>query len=417
MFAIVETAYKTDTGKQRRANEDSYFARAPVFAVADGMGGAQAGEVASRVAASSFEADFPTDQVPEKDLRKLFERANEEIHKLSSEDATRAGMGTTLTAALVAGDQVSFGHVGDSRAYLFRDGTLRQLTSDHSLVEELKRQGRISEQEAVDHPQRSVITRALGPEPTVDVDTFTEQARDGDIFLLCSDGLTTTVDEARLADILGESKTLRAAVAKLVDAANKAGGKDNITAVAFRLEEADTKPEEGVTLIAKTAGQAGLTADKVREAADRIKGDSPMPAPRGRRYAVRAGVVAICLGLLIGLGFLLVRQVYFVGTDDQGRVALFRGVPYELPLGIDLYSEQYAIGVQASALPPARRAVIVDHRLRSEDDAVDLINDIDANEGTKPPVAPSKDPPADERGKSKRESKASGKSGQGEGGK
>ncbi len=395
MLRVGESAYKTDTGRQRRANEDSYFARAPVFAVADGMGGAQAGEVASRVAASSFESGFPTGDPPEKDLEKLFGQANDEIHLLAGEDATKAGMGTTLTAALVGGTQVSFGHVGDSRAYLLRDGTLRQLTSDHSLVEELRRQGRISEEEAAEHPQRSVITRALGPEPSVKVDTFTEQAHDGDVFLLCSDGLTTMLAESKISEILIESKTLRSAVSRLVDAANKAGGKDNITAVAFRLEDAGEDVEEGVTLIARTAGQAGLTADKVREAADRIKGDSPMPAPRSRRYAVRAAVIALCLGLLILLGFLLGRQVYFVGTDDQGRVALFRGVPYELPLGLDLYSEQYSIGVQASSLAPARRLVIIDHRLRSKEDATDLINDIDANEGTTPPPAdrgkPSKD--------------------------
>lgn len=409
MLRVGEAAYKTDTGRQRRANEDSYFAREPVFAVADGMGGAQAGEVASRMAASSFESGFPTGDSPEKDLEQLFEQANEAIYLLSGEDATRAGMGTTLTAALVGEGQVSFGHVGDSRAYLLRDGELRQLTSDHSLVEELRRQGRISEEEAADHPQRSVITRALGPEPKVKVDTFTEQARDGDVFLLCSDGLTTMLKEPEILEVLNESKTLRSAVSKLVDAANKAGGKDNITAVAFRLEEDGGDSEEGVTLIARTAGQAGLTADKVREAADRIKGDSPMPAPRGRRYAVRALVAAVCLGLLILLGFLLVRQVYFVGTDDQGRVALFRGVPYELPLGLDLYAEQYAIGVQASSLSPARKAVIVDHRLRSKDDATDLINDIDANEGTAPPPPPEK--------KKKAKKQAGAKKAQNKGGK
>lgn len=127
-----------------------------------------------------------------------------------------------------------------------------------------------------------------------------------------------------------------------------------------------------------------------------------MPAPRSRRYAVRAGVTALCLGLLILLGFLLGRQVYFVGTDDQGRVALFRGVPYELPLGLDLYSEQYSIGVQASSLSPARRVVIVEHRLRSKDDATDLINDIDANEGTTPP-------PTDRGKRGKDEKEGSGK--------
>lgn len=408
MLRVAESAYKTDTGRQRRANEDSYFARVPIFAVADGMGGAQAGEVASRMAASSFESGFPTDAPPEKDLRRLFETANSEIHALSGEDATRAGMGTTLTAALVGEQQVSFGHVGDSRAYLLRDGELRQLTNDHSLVEELRRQGRISEEEAIDHPQRSVITRALGPEPDVKVDTFTEQARDGDVFLLCSDGLTTMLKEPEMLGILQESRTLRSAASKLVDAANKAGGKDNITVVAFRVEESGDQVDEGATLIAKTAGQAGLTADKVREAADRIKGDSPMPAPRWRRWGVRVLAVALVVALVALIGFLVGRQIFFVGTDPQGRVALFRGVPYELPLGIDLYSEQYAIGVQASSLPPARRAVIADHRLRSKSDATDLINDIDANEGSSPPQ-PAQTEPQGQTGKQKPGKKPKGK--------
>lgn len=390
---VVEFAYKTDTGKQRRANEDSYFARSPVFAVADGMGGAQAGEVASRMAASSFESDFPGDQAPERELEGLFERANGQIHERSFEDATRAGMGTTLTAALVRGDQVSFGHVGDSRAYLLRDGELRQLTNDHSLVEELRRQGRISDEEATDHPQRSVITRALGPEPEVKVDTFTEQARDGDVYLLCSDGLTTMVDEQEITSALVDAKNLRAAASKLIDSANRAGGKDNITVVAFRLSGEDDDQPEGATLISRTAGQAGLTADRVREAADRIKGDSPMPAPRWRRVAVRLLIVGFVVALLALIALLVGRQIYFVGTDDQGRVALFRGVPYELPLGVDLYSEQYAIGISASSLPAARRAVIADHRLRSKADAIDLINDIDANEGTARPSAKARQEP------------------------
>lgn len=408
MLRVAESAYKTDTGRQRRANEDSYFARSPIFAVADGMGGAQAGEVASRMAASSFESGFPTDAPPEKDLEALFETANGEIFSLSGEDATRAGMGTTLTAALVGDSQVSFGHVGDSRAYLLRDGELRQLTNDHSLVEELRRQGRISDEEAIDHPQRSVITRALGPEPDVKVDTFTEQARTGDVFLLCSDGLTTMLREPEILEILTGAKTLRSAASKLVDAANKAGGKDNITVVAFRLEDSGEQADEGATLIAKTAGQAGLTADKVREAADRIKGDSPMPAPRWRRWGVRVLAVALTLALIILIAVLVGRQIFFVGTDPQGRVALFRGVPYELPLGIDLYSEQYAIGVQASSLPPARRAVIADHRLRSKTDATDLINDIDANEGTAP-TEPAKPASSDQKGKGGGKSKAKGK--------
>lgn len=387
MLRIAEYAFKTDTGRQRRANEDSYFAQEPIFAVADGMGGAQAGEVASRMAAGAFEPGLPGEGSPERRLEKIFHEANGEIHELSERDADRAGMGTTLTAAYVDGDKVSIGHVGDSRAYLLRDGRLRQLTSDHSLVEELRRQGRITEEEATDHPQRSVITRALGPDDQVEVDTLTEQARDGDVFLLCSDGLTTMLSEDEIRDGLIESKTLRAAVSKLVEAANKAGGRDNITAVAFRLEGEGEQQSEDVTLIARTAEQAGVTAEKVRSATDRLKGDVPMPAPRRRRWAWRVGVSVAVVAILGLLGFLLARQVYFLGTDDSGRVALYRGLPYELPLGVDLYSEQYAVGVPITDLSAPRREVVIDNRLRSKADAEDLIRDIESTEGAEPPKA------------------------------
>ena len=173
MLRIAEQAYRTDTGRQRNANEDSYFARSPLFAVADGMGGAQAGEVASRLAAESFEPVERGEESPEAYLRAIARTANSRIHRLAQDDASRSGMGTTLTAALVEDDEVSFAHVGDSRAYLFRAGELKLLTSDHSLVEELRRQGRLTDEQAEDHPQRSIITRALGPERDVEVDTMT----------------------------------------------------------------------------------------------------------------------------------------------------------------------------------------------------------------------------------------------------
>src|SRR5581483_1875607 len=196
MLRVAEEAHKTDTGRQRQANEDSYYARAPLFAVADGMGGAQAGEVASRIAAGAFERGAVDESEPaEGQLEEIAQRANREIHKLAQEDSSRAGMGTTLTAAMVRDDEVALGHVGDSRADVLRDGELKRLTKDHSLVEELRRQGRLTEEQAEEHPQRSIITRALGPEPSVNVDTMTFPARDSDVFLLCSDGLTTMVSD------------------------------------------------------------------------------------------------------------------------------------------------------------------------------------------------------------------------------
>ena len=279
MLRVVEQAHRTDTGRQRNANEDAYFARGPLFAVADGMGGAQAGEVASRLAAESFEPVERGEESPEAYLRAIARTANARIHRLAQADSSRSGMGTTLTAALVEDDEVSFAHVGDSRAYLFRDGELKLLTSDHSLVEELRRQGRLTDEQAEDHPQRSIITRALGPEREVEVDTMTYRARPGDVYLLCSDGLTTMVREDRIAATLADTESLDDAVSSLVREANEAGGRDNITVVAFRVEEAEQPAEtkEQPTLIGPAAEEAGLTAGAVAEAAG---GEAATPRER-----------------------------------------------------------------------------------------------------------------------------------------
>ena len=383
MLKVAEEAHKTDTGRQRHANEDSYYARAPLFAVADGMGGAQAGEVASRIAASAFERGPGNDDASaEGQLEEIAQRANRKIHKLAQEDSSRAGMGTTLTAAMLRDDAVSFGHVGDSRAYLLRDGQLKRLTKDHSLVEELRRQGRLTEEQAEEHPQRSIITRALGPEPSVNVDTMTFPARDGDVFLLCSDGLTTMVSDDEIRDILVNSRSLRTAVSKLVDAANRRGGRDNITAIAFRVADAGAKEaEEGATLISRTAEQAGMTGDRMRAATDRLRGQGTMPTPSRRRRVLRwAAALAVIAVVVVGV-VLFVRSIYFLGTDDQGNVAVYRGVPYELPFGVSLYSKQYSIPVQEGTLSEERQKAVTGHTLRGKDDATSFINDIDQREG------------------------------------
>jgi serine/threonine protein phosphatase PrpC len=392
MLKVAEEAHKTDTGRQRQANEDSYFARAPLFAVADGMGGAQAGEVASRIAAGAFERRPRNDDASaEGQLEEIAQQANRRIHKLAQEDSSRAGMGTTLTAALVGDDEVAFGHVGDSRAYLLRGGELKRLTKDHSLVEELRRQGRLTEEQAEEHPQRSIITRALGPEPSVNVDTMTFPARNGDVFLLCSDGLTTMVPDEEIREILVRSKSLRSAVNKLVDAANRRGGRDNITAVAFRLADADAvDAEEGATLISRTAEQAGLTGERVRAATDRLRGQGPMPAPSRRRRALKWAAVLVVVAGVVLAAVLFVRSIYFLGTDDQGNVAVYRGLPYELPLGVNLYSKQYSIPVQEGSLSEDRQRAVTEHTLRGKDDATSLADDILRRpaEGVPQPPAP-----------------------------
>src|SRR4051794_32662291 len=393
MLTVAEEAHKTDTGRQRHANEDSYFARPPVFAVADGMGGAQAGEVASRIAASTFErrGRFSKEEPAEGQLEEIAQAANREIHQLAQEDSSRAGMGTTLTAAMLRGDEVSLGHVGDSRAYVLRGGQLKRLTKDHSLVEELRRQGRLTEEQAEEHPQRSIITRALGPEPSVNVDTMTFPARDGDLFLLCSDGLTTMVSDDEIREILVNSKNLRNAVSRLVDAANRGGGRDNITAVAFRVADTEAKDgEESATLISRTAEQAGLTGDRVRAATDRLRGRGPMPAPSRRRRGIKIAAAVLAAAIAIAAAVLVVRSVYFLGTDEGGNVAVYRGLPYELPLGINLYSQQYSIPVQEGTLSEDRQKTVTAHELRGKDDATSLVDDIKARPtaGLPPPPPP-----------------------------
>jgi serine/threonine protein phosphatase PrpC len=393
MLRVVEAAHRTDTGRQREANEDSYFARAPVFAVADGMGGAQAGEVASRIAVEAFEPEREEGVPPEQYLSETAQRANRRIFEFAQGDSSRSGMGTTLTAALVGGDDVSFGHVGDSRAYRYRDGELTQLTADHSLVEELRRQGKLTQDQAADHPQRSVITRALGPEPRVPVDTMTVRARDGDVFVLCSDGLTTMLSDEEVAAVIAAGDDLDTAARRLVGAANERGGRDNITVVIFRVATvAADEAAEDATLVGAAAEQAGFTSGAVREAvAEERAPRAPAPAsgrerapvarggPERRRWGRRALRAAAVLAVLALVAFGAVygaRQVWFLGTDEAGRVSLYRGLPYDLPFGVELYSETYSSPITIEAVPEDRRDAVTNHELRSRDDAVSLIEDL-----------------------------------------
>ena len=191
----------TDTGRKRRRNEDAYVCEPPLFAIADGMGGAQAGEVASRLAAAALKESGSKTLGGERRISDLIQEANRRVYDRSSTDPNTSGMGTTITVALVENGSVAFGHVGDSRAYLIRGGRMEQVTEDHSLVNELMKSGKLSREEAESHPQRSVITRALGTDPDVDVDTFTIEAKTGDVFLLCSDGLTDMVGEREILEL------------------------------------------------------------------------------------------------------------------------------------------------------------------------------------------------------------------------
>ena len=249
---VTRSACRTDPGRKRRRNEDAYVCEPPLFAVADGMGGAQAGEVASQLAAGALKEGNGAGS-GEQRVVDLIQEANRRVWQRANEDAAASGMGTTITVALVESGRVLIGHVGDSRAYRLREGALEQLTDDHSLVAELVRRGELSPEEAETHPQRSVITRALGTDPDVDVDSFEVEAREGDLFLICSDGLSSMVDHATMEELLdGNRGDLDAAAKALLQAANRGGGEDNITAVLFEVgageaTDGDTVPMQAVS--------------------------------------------------------------------------------------------------------------------------------------------------------------------------
>ena len=405
MLRAAETTLKTDTGRQRRDNEDSAFAQAPVFVVADGMGGAQAGEVASRIAIETFEPGLPEAGSPEERLAQRVREANRTIYERSRAEHERAGMGTTLTAAYLEHGAVAIAHVGDSRAYMLRDGVLRRLTQDHSLVDELVRRGKLTEEQAAEHPQRSIITRALGPEPDVEVDTWTYPARAGDVLLLCSDGLTSMISEDRVADILNSADTLDRAASDLIGEANEAGGRDNITVVLFRVEEIGEEgdTEQATMFTGPDARSTTMVSDPEREP---IHGPTsavavappptqtvraPLartlgrPAPpvqtrRPPRYAkpLAALVAVVIVLVLIGAGgYLATRQLYFVGTNPQGIVTIYRGLPYDLPAGLRLYETFYVSGVPAALVPPDRRSNVFNNNLRSETDATKLVRELE----------------------------------------
>jgi protein phosphatase len=233
----------SDTGRKRRQNEDAYVCEPPLFAIADGMGGAQAGEVASRLAAAAFEEGASAIQ-GEEGVATVVRAANARIFERAVHDPAVAGMGTTATVAVVdeSAATVTIAHVGDSRAYLFRLGALEQLTTDHSLVGELVRSGRLTEDEAAVHPHRSVITRALGTDADVEVDTLTLDVVPGDLVLLCSDGLSAMVRDDEIVRVLETTGGApREAAAALVAAANAAGGEDNVTVVLFELVDGDVE--------------------------------------------------------------------------------------------------------------------------------------------------------------------------------
>jgi PPM family protein phosphatase len=397
---LADAAGRTDPGRKRRRNEDAFVLEPPLFAVADGMGGAQAGEVASRLAAAAFREFHEADELaPEERVKAIIQEANRRIYDRAASDSNASGMGTTITAALLESAQVFLGHVGDSRAYRIYEGRLEQVTEDHSLVGDLMRSGRLTPEEAEAHPQRSVITRALGTDPEVDVDVFAVDAGPGDVFLLCSDGLTTMVSDEDILRIVAGAGTLDEAAKALVKAANRGGGEDNVTVVLFALAEAEQPLEE--TLVAgdgrgsdaeledtlsgievprelRAPAETTIAHPPAEEEAGWPIGREEPPDVEPRRRQRRRRwpgrllwiLVAAALLVLVVAGALWgLSRSYFVGADDDGNVTVYQGLPFDFSDGVGLYRARYVSALEASQLSPEERADLFDHDLVSYDEA------------------------------------------------
>jgi protein phosphatase len=290
-----------------------------------------------------------------------------------------------MTVALVDGDIVRIGHVGDSRAYLVRDHSLEQLTEDHSLVGELIRSGRLSPEEAEAHPHRSVITRVLGTDPEVEVDSFSIGTKPGDLFMLCSDGLTSMLDDARILEVLEQHRgDVNAAARALIAEANAAGGEDNITVVLFQIAAIDDTIELPGTLVSPEP-EADLDNEDTLGGFEPMSAmqqpASPVPAvlaPVKRRpgrlsWRIAVAALLVILALAAGAAVFGLSRANFVGVDGKGYVAVYQGVPWNLPLGIHLYREVYTSRLLPAELSQAARRKLFDHTLRSRSSAQQLV--------------------------------------------
>lgn len=373
----------TDVGRARQANEDSYLRDDDdrVFAVADGMGGHRAGDIASATALEAFEARLADGD----SLGGAIEAANAKVFAKAQTDPDMRGMGTTVTAVQFDEETALVGHVGDSRAYLLRDGDLTQVTEDHSLVEELVREGRLSREEAAVHPQRSIITRALGVDESVDVDVYEIDLRPADRILVCSDGLTSMVRDEEIARMLRGETDPQATAHQLVDAANRAGGEDNITVLVIDVE-GDEEAERRRSLAASqavepTAGEPTGEWERAEVPEPGETGEAE-PEPRApmarrlRRAAVWIVPVVFVVGVAAGALGWYARSTYFVGLDDE-RVVLYRGVPDGFLIWNPTLEE--STRVRAADLTDAQRDDLKDgHRFSSRSGAAAFVRRLES---------------------------------------
>jgi PPM family protein phosphatase len=404
MTLVLRYAVRSDVGLLREGNEDSAYAGPHLLAIADGMGGHAAGEVASSVAIEAIEGldrdDVPGDQLL-KALADAVAAANSTLHAMSVEDPSVEGMGTTLTALLWAGGTVAICHIGDSRAYLLRDGDFRQITRDHTLVQSLVDDGRLSPAQAATHPQRSLVMRALQSGTEAEPDLRTLEGKKGDRYLLCSDGLSDVVTEETLHRALMRYPDRDQAVQQLIDLAIRGGGPDNITCIVADVVEEEAEPAGQTSILVGAAsnsdGRPRPRTDSPAERAHRVLtepgpavrrtakhsartdetyiGQLPRPAEdeeeeeeddggpearvRRRRWPIVTTVLVILLIVIVGGGFAAWRYTqsqYYVGTDGH-QVIIYRGINQKVA-GISFSSIYQQTGILLSQVPASDKAQV-----------------------------------------------------------
>jgi len=373
----------TDPGKVRKNNEDSLLVGTgrdgTLFAVADGIGGFEAGEVASSIA-----VDVLKDLEPSGSLEDAIREANRRILAAAKGDEKFSGMGTTVVAMRFAGTEeepvVEISHVGDSRAYLLRNGDLKPITEDHSLVAELVRSGDLTRAQASEHPQKNLITRALGAEEEVEVDTTVLPVGVGDRLVLCSDGLSDMVPETRMLDLLtspGTESPERAA-RTLVSAALDAGGADNVTVVVVDVEKEDPSAEQSRR--GDTQEMRVITPEELGGANRRSRPQSKKEGSslwQTIQISIRALAVVLTLAALTTPFYLWSQSRYFLGFDE-GEVVVYRGLPYT-PLNVTLYEEVRRTDLKEAEIDSRYREHIENHKLySSEEKAEAAVRDLEA---------------------------------------
>jgi PPM family protein phosphatase len=406
---LLQAGAATDVGRVRQINEDRYLADERLFAVADGVGGHQAGEVASQTSVETLARAFNEGEHTTEGLVTAAEAANHAVWELAQASREKRGMGTTLTAlALVqenGEEALALINVGDSRAYLLQQGELIQLTEDHSLVEELVRDGKLTPAEAQVHPQRSIITRALGMEPVIQVDSWEITPYTGDRILLCSDGLTNELSDERIASTLRQLADPQEAAHDLVRQARAAGGSDNITVVVVDVVDDNGRAQQASAALAgsttSTGSATGVThpptvpvSQPTLEHAGSPVAAPPAPAPpsarrptlapppepvRRRRFTWRVFVFLIAVLAVLGAAVYSVawyaRGAYFVGIDNE-QVAIFRGRPGGLLWFDPTLVERKQQPAGSELLPAQRMELEAGHEVASKAAADRYVNNL-----------------------------------------